>query len=154
MKKTYFIIALLFLSGFLKAQEMDKGTASADSITTFFTEQLALYPQEKLYLQIDKSEYISGETLWFRAHLVDALLHQQANASRYVYVELIDPLEAVVSRVKIRPDSIGCFHGHLLLEEGLPEGDYMLRAYTLYMKNQGDDYFFKKNIRIINPPFH
>lgn len=29
-----------------------------------------------------------------------------------------------------------------------PEGNYTLRAYTRYMENTGDDYFFRKNIRI------
>lgn len=152
MKKSLSIlIASLCIPFLAMTQETEKDTLLPDSLIARFTRQLTLYPQEKLYLQIDKPEYISGETLWFRAHLVDVLLHVQANASRYVYAELIDPLETVISRVKIRPDSLGCFHGHLPLDEGLPEGDYMLRAYTLYMKNQGDDYFFKKNIRIVNP---
>ena len=42
------------------------------------------------------------------------------------------------------------FYGHLLLPKAVPEGNYTLRAYTRYMENLGDDYFFKKNIRIGN----
>ena len=34
----------------------------------------------------------------------------------------------------------------------IPEGDYTLRAYTRNMENLGDDYFFKKNIRISPTP--
>jgi hypothetical protein len=83
--------------------------------------------------------------------LVDALLHKQANASRYVYMELINSDEHIVQRVKIRPDSIGCFHGHLPLDEELPEGWYVLRTYTRYMQNQGEDYFFRKAVYITNP---
>lgn len=133
------------------SQETGENTRLTDSVINLFSSQLSVYPQEKIYLQIDKPGYISGETLRFRAHLVDALLHVQANASRYVYVELIDPARAVVNRVKIRPDSLGTFHGHLVLDEGLDGGNYMLRAYTLYMKNQGEAYFFKKNIQVVNP---
>ncbi|MCD8167549.1 MAG: MG2 domain-containing protein [Bacteroides sp.] len=120
-------------------------------ITSLFTEQLSLYPQEKIYVQTDRNVYMSGETVWFRAHLVDALFLKQANASRYVYVELINPLNDIVQRIKIRPDSIGCFYGHVLLEEDLPEGNYVLRAYTWFMQNQGEDYFFRKSIYITDP---
>jgi len=42
------------------------------------------------------------------------------------------------------------FYGNLPLTEYVPTGNYTLRAYTRYMENLGDDYFFKKNIRIEN----
>jgi len=42
------------------------------------------------------------------------------------------------------------YYGYLPLTELVPEDDYTLRAYTRYLENQGDDYFFKKNIRIGN----
>lgn len=77
----------------MQAQEV-----SNDSIQNLFLEQISIYPQEKIYVQTDKSSYVSGETIWLRVHLVDALLLKQANASRYVYVELINPLANVVSR--------------------------------------------------------
>lgn len=33
--------------------------------------QLEIFPQEKLFLHIDKSSYISGEKIWFCAYPVD-----------------------------------------------------------------------------------
>jgi TonB-dependent SusC/RagA subfamily outer membrane receptor len=122
-----------------------------DTVTGHFVEQLKQYPQEKIYLQTDKPHYISGEKVWFRAHKVDALLHWQTNTSRYVYVELISPLDSIVSRVKIHPDSLALFHGHIPLDEGLPEGNYTLRAYTRYMENQGENTYFKKTLPIFDP---
>lgn len=151
MKKLVVFLFLSIVPYITDAQELKSNADLSDSVIAGFTRQLTLYPQEKLYLHTDKPQYISGETLWFRAHLVDALLHIQANASRYVYTELVNRQDSVVARVKIRPDSLGYFHGHLFLDEELPGGDYMVRAYTLYMQNQGDDYFFKRNIRIVDP---
>jgi len=52
-------------------------------------------------------------------------------------------------RVMVRPTD-GVFSGHLSLIDYVPTGNYTLRAYTQYMENLGDDYFFKKNIRIEN----
>ncbi len=147
MKLIPFILWTFFLFNVaVHAQEM-----SNDSIQNLFLEQLALYPQEKMYVQTDKPAYVSGETVWLRVHLVDALLLKQANASRYVYVELINPLAGVVSRVMLRSDSLGCFYGNVKLDKSLPEGSYTLRAYTRFMQNQGEDYFFRKQVYIIDP---
>jgi hypothetical protein len=70
--------------------------------------------------------------------------------SRYVYAELIDVRDSLMGRVMIRPAEEGLFYGDLFLSEIIPAGDYTLRAYTRYMENLGDGYFFKKNIRIGN----
>lgn len=122
-----------------------------DTIERLFREELSHFPQEKIYLQTDRCIYMSGETLWCRVHLVDALMLKQANASRYVYVELVSPLGDLVKRVKIRPDSLGCFYGYIMLDEDLPEGNYSLRAYTWFMQNMGEDYFFHKLIYVSDP---
>ncbi len=137
---------LLFFCNSMKAQEID-----TTSIENLFLEQISSYPHEKIYAQTDRSIYMSGETVWFRIHLVDALFLKQANASRYVYIELINPIGKVVERAKIRPDSTGCFYGQLQLSEELEEGNYSLRAYTRFMQNQGEDYFFHKTIYVTDP---
>ncbi|WP_195371648.1 MULTISPECIES: hypothetical protein [Parabacteroides] len=65
--------------------------------------QRELYPQEKLHLHLDKSMYLSGEKIWFRAYLVDAASHLPVANSRYVYAELIADNDSIVNRVMIRP---------------------------------------------------
>lgn len=146
--KTITLILFIFslFSVAVKAQEV-----SNDSIQNLFLEQISIYPQEKIYVQTDKSSYVSGETICLRVHLVDALLLKQANASRYVYVELINPHSDIVSRVMLRADSLGCFYGNVKLGETLPEGNYTLRSYTRYMQNLGEDYFFRKSVYVIDP---
>jgi hypothetical protein len=92
--------------------------------------------------------YIPGEKIWFKAYVVDAFSHQSPTYSRYVYVELINASDSLVRRVMVSNDENGLFHGCIVLPEKTPEGDYTLRAYTRYLENPGDDYFFRKNIRI------
>lgn len=121
-----------------------------DLLTDRFVRQLSLFPQEKIFLHTDKPYYISGEKIWFRAHLVDAATHIPVAVSRYVYVELINPLDSVVTRLKIR-ETEGAYHGHLTIPEEVPEGDYTLRAYTTFMCSQDENYFFTKTIRIGDP---
>lgn len=147
MKNISIILTILIIFATnSKAQQ-----ANTSSIENLFLEQISNYPQEKIHVQTDRNMYMAGEVIWFRVHLVDALLLKQANASRYVYVELINPLENIVQRVKLIPDSTGCFYGHIQLNEALEEGNYSLRAYTRYMQNQGEDYFFCKSLHVTNP---
>ena len=122
-----------------------------DSVESYLTKQLTAWPQEKIYLQTDKAHYLSGERIWFRSHLVDALTHQPAFMSRYVYVELISPIENLTERIMIRPDSTGAYSGYFDLSDDLVEGTYTLRAYTNYMRNSGEEHFFKKSIEILDP---
>jgi len=116
-----------------------------------FHSQLAVFPQEKIYLHTDKPYYLSGERIWFRAHLVNAATHIPEPVSRYVYVELINPLDSIVTRVKILHDDSGAYHGYLLIPDDVPEGDYTIRAYTTFMQSQEEHYFCTKTIRIVDP---
>ncbi len=112
--------------------------------------QVALFPQEKIHLHTDRSMYVPGETIWFKAYVVDAFSHQSPTQSMYVYVELINSSDSLLYRVMVCQDKNGLFFGRLFLADYLPEGTYTLRAYTRFLENLGDDYFFKKPVWITN----
>lgn len=139
----------LLVCTLITAKGDDKDSIIA-TITRNIEKQLVVYPQEKIYLHNDKTDYISGEKIWFRLYLVDAVTHQPATASRYAYSELIDELDSVICRVKVKSDCNNLHYGYIQLKENLPGGDYRLRAYTRYAGNQGTDYFYTKSIRIFN----
>lgn len=149
MKKLFILLFCFFGLSSVTAQEAR--TVSADQISANFWEQARLFPQEKIHMHTDKPSYVVGEKIWFRLFLVNALSHFPESASRYIYTELVNPLDEVVQRVKIRPDADSLFHGYLALEDSLPGGIYTLRAYTGFMRNLDDDYFFRKTVQIISP---
>lgn len=138
-----FFFSWIACLGIAQAQE-----SVENPIKKLFLDQISFFPQEKIYVQTDKSKYFNGETIWFRVHLVDAVFLKQANASRYVYVELVNPVKQLVERIKLRPDSTGCFYGQFKLDAELGEGNYSLRAYTRFMQNVGEDYFCTKQLFI------
>jgi hypothetical protein len=125
--------------------------AALDSAINNVARQLFIFPQEKIYLQTDKPYYINGEKIFFRAFLLDAFSNKHDTLSRYVYVELINPADSIVQRVKIRRDENNLFYGAILLPERLSQGDYRIRAYTQYMQNQGESSFFFKQVLIGDP---
>ena len=150
MRRPLLIILLhsLFLSCLLGQTGRNN---SLQQIREKFEVQLAVFQQEKLHLHTDRDYYVPGEKIWFKAYVADAVTHQHSTQSRYVYVELISPADTLVHRVMVRPEE-GMFHGYMPITEIVPEGDYTLRAYTRYMENLGDDFFFKKNIKITPLP--
>ena len=111
------------------------------------SEQLRLYPQEKIHVTTDKDFYLSGDTVWMRAHVVDAASHQPVGASKYVYAELSDAAGALVRRIKILQQE-GLYAGYLPLPADLASGDYTLAAYTRHQLNLDPDYLFRKRLRI------
>jgi len=149
MKKNIFILCLLFLLPWMLWGQMENDTAFL-RIEANLMNQLEVFPQEKVHLHTDRNFYVPGERIRFKAYVTDAFTHQYPTFSRYVYVELINERDSIVNRVMIRPTEENLFHGELFLSEIIPEGNYSLRAYTRFMENLGDDYFFKKNIRIEN----
>ncbi|MDR0231262.1 MAG: hypothetical protein LBI82_04000 [Dysgonamonadaceae bacterium] len=152
------LLILLFLIFFVNAYSqvitgkihMGNNSDIPDRLISLFQKQLEIFPQEKIYVHTDKPYYISGEKIWFRAHLANAMNHEPVSVSRYVYVELFSPVDTVVTRVKIRHEE-GAYHGYLSIPEDAPEGNYTIRAYTAFMQNLDEDYFFTKTVYIGNP---
>lgn len=140
------LILILFTAGTIKGYGQTERFA-IDSLTNRFVTQLSMFPQEKVYLHIDKGTYMAGDTLWFRSYIVDATLHKPLY-DKYIYVELVNPLDSIVSQALVRPDN-GIYHGCLSLARELADGDYTLRAYSRYMLKNGSECIFKRPVRIV-----
>ena len=142
MKKFYLSLLLTLLYVVcIKAQDFAQLKQNLDW-------QVYNYPQEKIHVMTDKPYYITGDTVWLRAFVVNAVNHQPVDASKFVYVELLSPMNEVAMRIKIR-ERDGVFKGYLPLDPTrVAEGEYTLAAYTMFMQNQGEQYFFKKKVKI------
>ncbi|WP_295730887.1 MG2 domain-containing protein [uncultured Muribaculum sp.] len=123
---------------------------SPDSIAARMERQLLEYPQEAIHVTTDQGVYLAGDTVWMRPFVVDAATLKQVDASRYVYVEFSAPTGDVVKRVKLLKRD-GKFSGYIPLPIDLPEGSYTLSAYTMFMRNQGPEFFFRKPLRVLSP---
>ena len=144
MKSAGYILPLVCAALFLTAY---RSTVQPSLYANPVMEQIEHYPQEKLHVSTDKDSYIAGDTIWLRAHCADAATHRPVAASRYVYVELRDDRGSLVRRIKLLSrDSV--YSGYLPTQSLERFGDYSLTAYTLYMRNPGPEYFFKKPLTI------
>ena len=108
-------------------------------------------PQEQIYVHTDKPYYVPGDTVWFRAHLVDAVTHTPISRSRFVYVELHDQqADTLMQRIIVKCDSDGVFANAITLPRGMKGGCYTLAAYTQWMRNFPAERFFYKQLLVID----
>ncbi|MFL5738941.1 MAG: hypothetical protein ACJ75B_01885 [Flavisolibacter sp.] len=106
--------------------------------------------QEKIYLHTDKNFYVAGELLWFKVYYVDGWFHQPLQVSKILYVDLLDKQNNSVLRtmISLKP---GEDNGSLQLPLSLNSGSYRIRGYTSWMKNFSPEFFFEKQLVIVNP---
>ncbi len=106
----------------------------------------------KIHLHFNKNNFKAGETIWFTAYLVDAVSHLPADENTNVYVDLIGSNGVLMERRLLLAEN-GYAEGDISLPPALPDGNYMLRAYTDWMKNFGEEYFFTRYFYINNSDY-
>jgi hypothetical protein len=102
-------------------------------------------PIEKVYLHLDRDNYVAGETAWFKAYLQSNSLPD--TISSVLYVELLSSSSSVLVR-KVLPVLLGVTNGQIELPDSLVTGNYILTAYTPTMLRYGADFIFKKMLFI------
>lgn len=127
MKRTIFILCLCLLSPLLGLTQ----------------------PLEKIFLHTDKDTYLAGEILWMKLYLIDATTRRPGTLSRSAFVEILSDEQKPVLQARIALDS-GTGNGSFQLPFSLHSGNYLLRAYTNWMKNSPADTWFEKHLVILN----
>ncbi len=110
------------------------------------------YPQQKVYLHLDKYKYNADERVWFKAYVVNATSHRPDSLSTNLYVDLISPGGYIVQTRLLRLEE-GLANGDFAFQDTVPEGNYRIRAYTNWMKNAGKEFFYSREIYVANPEF-
>ncbi len=104
-------------------------------------------PIEKVYLHFDKPYYAVADTIWFKAY-VTTEQNQPSPLSKIVYVEVWNAQDSLMQTLKL-PVKNSFAYGNISLNmQNYKQGNYHVRAYTLWMLNFSDAYFFTKNITI------
>ena len=105
---------------------------------------------EKVYLHFDRNCYKAGEDIWFKAYLADAGTNRFISSETCLHVELYNREAKRIAKEVIRLTN-GTGYGDFSLDEDLPAGIYFVRAYTNWMRNFGELFFFTRTIEISNP---
>jgi hypothetical protein len=130
--------------------DIPRGDVPTNTILTSLQKWTDSIPQEKVYLHMDKPYYALGDTIWFKGYLTSGSRHQLLPISGAVYVDLLNEQSQAVKTLKL-PVKQGTIAGNIILGDDVKAGSYRVMAYTQWMRNAGEDYFFNKTITIGNP---
>ncbi|TGE09804.1 TonB-dependent receptor plug domain-containing protein [Hymenobacter fodinae] len=99
------------------------------------------------YVHLNQVAYAAGETLWFKAYVLNSQSHQLDSLSKVLYVDMVTPGRQVVFRRTLSLRG-GLAEGDIVLPDTLAQGVYTLRAYTSWMRNQGEELFFTRRVPV------
>jgi hypothetical protein len=137
----------LFCSLLLLLAFIPKGDDPIDKLVAALQKWTDINPQEKVYLHMDKPYYALGDTIWFKGYITIGSRHQLSALSGALNVDLISEKDSIVRSLKL-PITSGMVVGEFSLGDDLKEGSYRIRAYTQWMRNAGEDYFFDKTFTV------
>lgn len=138
-----FVISAFFLYSFV---------AGDDPLANFlknFETYVDKNTQEKIYIQTDKPYYAVGDFIWLKAYVLDAKNLNATPKSEIMYVDLINDKDSVQKTLRL-PLIAGLGWGSFELKDSIKEGNYRLRAYTSWMRNYDQAYFYDKTIKVGN----
>jgi len=148
-KVTGIVLLLLTLPIFPQIADGQDADRIQEDIARKFTEYCLRIPWEEVYVHTDRDEYIAGETMWFNTRVIERPGIKPSDRSGLVYFEVLNWVNRPVVRKRVRIDS-GSGPGMALLPDTLSSGDYIIRAYTNWMKNFLPSNCYSKKIRIFN----
>jgi len=112
-------------------------------------QEISTQAQEKLFVHIDRTFYLAGETIWFKVYDIDGNSNKPMAFSGITYVEVLDKDQRPVLQEKIEMEN-GKGDGSLNITFSIPSGHYVFRAYTSWMKNFSPDFYFMQPLTILN----
>lgn len=147
------IIFTLYLSlgAFITGAQKIPGVNSLQQVIASVDSFNVKLPAEQLYIHFDKSNYSINDTVWFKAYILLRNTHAYSPLSGILYVELIADSNRLVRRLSF-PAAYGLSWGQIVLDkDDIGEGNYFIRAYTNWMQNFGEDYFYHRAISVSAP---
>jgi len=144
MKK---LIFALLLTGIFNLQAQGQSDGTQKNAPYRLKAYLSDHIAEKAFLQFDKPYYAAGDTIYFKAYVTLGEDHRLSNLSGVLHVDLANTNNKIDQSIKLQLNN-GLAAGDFALPDSLPNGNYTIRAYTQWMRNDGDAAFFYKTIPI------
>jgi hypothetical protein len=105
------------------------------------------YPVEKVYVQTDRSAYLSSQTIWYKMY--STAYGAPSDMSRVAYLQLVDRKGHIVVTKKLFLID-GVARGDIQIPDSLRSNTYQLRGFTAWMLNFEEAGLFHKNLIIKN----
>ncbi|MFS4482462.1 hypothetical protein ACKGJY_05560 [Hyunsoonleella sp. 2307UL5-6] len=107
-------------------------------------------PKEDIVLYTNDNIFLSGETIYYKTHILNNENKTPSVLSKIGYIELIDKNRKVLFRHKLVLEN-GVASSDFFIPASIKTGHYKLLGFTKWMLNNSDKPFLQKDIVIINP---
>lgn len=105
---------------------------------------------EMITAHLNTTFFLAGETLYFQIYCLDAKTGKLSPLSKVAYAELVGSDGKPLARMKVSLDH-GVGSGDFFFHGNVPSGNYTFVAYTRWMRNFGEESFFRSSVTVINP---
>lgn len=141
------LFSFLVFTAFLNKNELAELTERILAQTESYTND---FPEEKVYLHLDRNVYASGDFIWFSVFLTAGSPDVPSPLSKVVYVDLLDNEGKLLDQQTVKITD-GHGSGSFKLETYAKEGAYHIKAYSYWMKGFGDNTAFETSVQILEP---
>jgi len=121
--------------------------ARMDGLIDSLQNRMAVYQAERpfnnLYVHLDKNNYLTNESIWFKAYM----LNNPELQNKVLFVRLTDADKKVILNYQFPVYDIRA-HGDILLPDTLKQGEYFFYAFTNTMVNFAPNQVFVQKIKI------
>ena len=140
MMKRFLSTSLLIIFTFL--------TGFAQNIDSVIFRYASEYGQERTYLQYDKSTYVPGETIWFKAYLMEGIFPAEGGSKTF-YTDWTDDKGNVLSHT-VSPVQDATTNGQFEIPATYAGKFIHVKAYTKWMLNFDTAFLYEKDIMILS----
>ncbi len=131
------LLAVFFTFLYTAAQDID------NTITRYATE----FGQERTYLQYDKATYVPGETIWFKAYMMEGIY--PAEASKTFYTDWTDDKGNLLAHL-LSPLQGATTNGQFDIPANYTGKYIHVKAYTKWMLNFDSAFVYEKDILVLS----
>lgn len=134
-----------------KAQEkqQEQGFGWLPQLTAKYKAFTQAQNPDKVYLHTDRTFYVAGDTIWCKAYLVDAYSLKPREMQEVLNISIYNAAQKEIVKQKVLAKA-GYAATQVILPDSLAAGNYNLVAYTNWMKNAGEKFFFRKSLTLLN----
>ncbi|MEO7960992.1 MAG: hypothetical protein ABIR19_05575 [Ginsengibacter sp.] len=122
-------------------------TVRAQQIDAIIEKYGTTYGQERIYLHNDKSTYAPGETIWFKAYVMQGIY--PATESKNIYIDWTDESGKLLLH-SVGPIVDGTSAGQLDIPADYTGKFLHIKAYTKWMLNFDSAFLYNSDIRILS----
>lgn len=137
MKRIVFISLLCLVFGTVHSQDFQNTLKNFNG----------RYVPERIHLHLDKTSYSPGDTIWFKAYILNGI--QPTEKSKTLYVDWTDEKGEMITRTT-SPIAEGTTFGQIAVPDNYNFSFIHLKAYTKWMLNFDSSLLYEKDLRILN----